>query len=154
MELGRSQDAEAVIQRLLMERKENVLFQTERKLADRQDDTILLQINLVESKPQQGFLLDAQSQIETVLNIVLGLGSLNHYEKTRVYSMYTSLARISHIQKAGARQSFDGKKRWITHRRLLRAAFLGVGVIFMSRWRSIHLLTWNMNWETWRRRQH
>lgn len=108
MELGRYEEAEAVIQRLLREREENVHFQTERKLADRQDDTILLQINLAESKLQQGFLPDAESRIEDMLEIILGLGSLSHYEKTRVYSMYTSLARVSHIQKCWS----EAKLRW------------------------------------------
>lgn len=96
IELGRNEEAVKVIEEPLQNRLSKDFAQLSR-LATRANDTILLQINLAEAKLRQGFYSDSEAQFKLCLDRMLAFEHLEHSEKTRVFSIYCGLARISHL---------------------------------------------------------
>ena len=96
LELGRNEEAVNVIEEPLQNRLSQDFAQLSR-LATRANDTILLQINLAEARLRQGFYSDSEAQFKVCLDRMLAFEHLEHAEKTRVFSVYCGLARISHL---------------------------------------------------------
>lgn len=98
IELGRNEEAVQVIEGPLNNRLSKDFVKLSR-LATRANDTILLQINLAEARLRQGSYSESKAQFQQCLDRMLAFKHLHHPEKTRVFSIYCGLARISHLTK-------------------------------------------------------
>lgn len=107
LEDGMTDEAEKVIEGPLNARLSKH-FATFSRVATRGNDTILLQINLAEVRLRQGNYSDAEAKFNDCLNHMSNLDRLEHPEKTRVFSIYCGLARISHLSNDWA----TTKLRW------------------------------------------
>jgi NB-ARC domain len=108
LEDGRNAKAQQVIEEQLRARLSDEFIKLS-QFATRANDTLLLQINLSEARLRQGFFDDARTQLDGVLARMLEFSHLDHAERTRVFSIYCSLARIAHLQGQWAR----AKEYWV-----------------------------------------